>query len=55
MLYRNQRSDYVASQFETLTEIGRTDISRFGYLINGFKFYHGQNYQPKDEPGRQGA
>lgn len=55
VLYRNQRPDYVATQFETLTEIGRTDISRFGYLINGFKFYHGQNYQPKDEPGRQGA
>lgn len=55
VLFRGENPAYVASQFETLTEIGATDVTRFGYQVNGFVLYHGENYQPTDEPGQQGG
>jgi hypothetical protein len=54
VLYRDDPTAFTASQFETLTELGVTDITRFGYWINGFKFYYGENYQPRAVEGLHG-
>ena len=55
VLFKGENPAYTASQFETLTEIGSTEVIRFGYFINGYVIYYGENYQPTDEPGQQGA
>jgi 4-amino-4-deoxy-L-arabinose transferase-like glycosyltransferase len=55
VLFKGEKSTYVASQFETLTEIGRVDVTRFGYWINGFVFYHAENYQPRVVEGLHGS
>lgn len=46
VLFHNQNPRFLESQFETLTEIGRRDVTRFDHFVNGFKFYYGENYQP---------
>ena len=54
ILYKHDPTAFTASQFEALTELGVTDITRFGYWINGFKFYYGENYQPRAVEGLRG-
>jgi hypothetical protein len=38
-----------------MTPIGSTEVSRFGYFINGYELFYAENYQPTDEPGQQGS
>ncbi|HEV7275769.1 MAG TPA: glycosyltransferase family 39 protein [Devosiaceae bacterium] len=51
VLLKGEGSNFVRSQFESLTPIGEVEIVRFGYFVNGFEFYYGENYQPTS-PGR---
>ena len=46
VLYQGESPRSVAAQFETLTEIGTTEIVRFGHWVNGYTLYHAENYQP---------
>jgi 4-amino-4-deoxy-L-arabinose transferase-like glycosyltransferase len=40
VLFKGESTDFIGSQFETLTHIGDVDVTRFGYWINGFSLYH---------------
>lgn len=43
---------FVIDQFEKVTLVGETSVTRFGTFINGFDVYYAENYQPRDDvPG----
>jgi 4-amino-4-deoxy-L-arabinose transferase-like glycosyltransferase len=55
VLFTGESQDFIRSQFESVELLGSTEITRFGYWINGFDFFLAKNYQPTDEPGQQGG
>lgn len=46
VLWKGESPRNVAAQFGALTELGTTDVTRFGHWINGFTLYLGEDYQP---------
>ena len=42
----NERERFSRTQFETFEEIERVDVTRFGRVVNGYRLYWGENYQP---------
>lgn len=55
VLFKSENPAFVASQFERLTHLGSTEVSRFGYFITGFEFYWAENYQPRAVEGLHGS
>jgi hypothetical protein len=54
VLYSGQSPRFTESQFETVTHLGSTLVSRFGYRITSYEFYWAENYQPNDDAGVHG-